>query len=77
MNLLADEGVDCQIVDRLRALGHEVFCAAESPPTTSDDALLDRQGVRSLLKTPAELTCGRPSWNDAGRKVGFCRNRPY
>lgn len=40
MNFLADEGIDRQIVDRLRAGGHEVYYAAESAPATPDDHLL-------------------------------------
>lgn len=32
MNFLADEGVDRQIVDRLRADGYDVYYTAESAP---------------------------------------------
>lgn len=37
MNLLADESVDRQIVERLRQNGHEVFYIAEVEPSISDD----------------------------------------
>lgn len=58
MNLLADEGVDRQIVDRLRALGHEVFYAAESAPAASDDALLDRANQSGALLLTADKDFG-------------------
>ncbi len=54
MNLLADEGVDRQIADRLCALGHEVFYAAESAQAASNDALLDlanQSGALLLTRT--------------------------
>ncbi|HNR97132.1 MAG TPA: DUF5615 family PIN-like protein [Anaerolineae bacterium] len=41
MNLLADESVDRQIVDRLRQDGHTVRYVAETEPGVSDDTVLD------------------------------------
>ena len=41
MKLLADEGVDRQIVDRLRQANHLVLYVAEMDPSISDDKLLD------------------------------------
>lgn len=41
MNLLADESVDRQIVDRLRQDGHAVRYVAEMEPGISDDIVLD------------------------------------
>jgi predicted nuclease of predicted toxin-antitoxin system len=58
MNFLADEGVDRQIVDRLRALGHDVFYAAESAPAASDDALLDRANQSGALLVTADRDFG-------------------
>jgi predicted nuclease of predicted toxin-antitoxin system len=49
MNFLADEGVDRQIVDRLRADGHDVYYAAESAPASSDEDLLRRANDRHAL----------------------------
>ncbi|MBN2560333.1 MAG: DUF5615 family PIN-like protein [Phycisphaerae bacterium] len=40
MNLLADESVDRQIVDRLRQDGHAVRYIAEMEPGISDDTVL-------------------------------------
>jgi len=41
VNLLADESIDRQIVDRLREDGHLVRYVAEMDPAISDDAVLD------------------------------------
>ena len=41
MNILADENLDIQMVERLREDGHSVIYVAELAPTKSDDAILD------------------------------------
>ena len=40
MKLVADEGIDRQIVERLRQDGHSVFYIAEEAPSSSDDEVL-------------------------------------
>ena len=49
MNLVADEGVERQIVEKLRQDGHAVVYVAELAPSISDDEVLqqanDRQAV--------------------------------
>ena len=40
MNLLADESIDRQIVDRLRQDGHLVHYVAEMDPGIPDDTVL-------------------------------------
>jgi predicted nuclease of predicted toxin-antitoxin system len=42
MNLLADESIDRQIVERLRQDGHRVAYVAEMAPSTPDDQVLAR-----------------------------------
>lgn len=42
MNLVADESVDAQIVERLRADGHVVPYVAEMSPSITDDEVLDQ-----------------------------------
>jgi predicted nuclease of predicted toxin-antitoxin system len=42
MNLFADEGVDRQIVQRLREEGHQVLYVAELEPSISDESILAR-----------------------------------
>lgn len=52
MKLIADEGVERQIVQQLRETGHEVFYAAESSPGVSDEWLLGSAlGAEALLLT--------------------------
>jgi predicted nuclease of predicted toxin-antitoxin system len=50
MNLLADEGVERQIVERLRRDGHTVQYIAEMEPGIPDDIVLERANrVTALL----------------------------
>jgi predicted nuclease of predicted toxin-antitoxin system len=42
MNLLADEGVERQVVERLRHDGHTVLYVAEMEPGITDDVVLER-----------------------------------
>ncbi len=52
MNLLADESVDRQIVDRLRQDGHSVLYIAEIAPSVSDAEVLSRaNALQSILIT--------------------------
>ena len=52
MNLLADESVDGQVVDRLRSAGHQVQYIAEMAPGIADDVVLDlAHRAQSLLVT--------------------------
>ena len=52
MKLLADEGVDRPIVERLRADGHDVLYVAEIEPGSSDDAVLTKAAeAKRLLLT--------------------------
>ena len=58
MNIPADEGVDRQIVDRLRVDGHDVFYAADSLPASSDDALLSLANERKAILLTADEDFG-------------------
>jgi predicted nuclease of predicted toxin-antitoxin system len=49
MNLLADESVERQIVERLRREGHEVLYVAEMEPGITDDAVLERANETAAL----------------------------
>jgi predicted nuclease of predicted toxin-antitoxin system len=52
MNLLADEGVDRQIVEQLRHDGHDVVYVAELAPSISDDAVLQQANdLQAILVT--------------------------
>jgi predicted nuclease of predicted toxin-antitoxin system len=49
MNLLADEGVDRPIVERLRQDGHEVVYIAEMSPGIDDDTILRQANDSNAL----------------------------
>jgi predicted nuclease of predicted toxin-antitoxin system len=49
MNLVADEGVDRQIVERLRADNHDVVYVAELAPSISDDEVLQQANNRQAV----------------------------
>lgn len=52
MNIVADEGIDRQIVERLRADGHHVEFIAESAPGVRDEHILAMANKqRALLLT--------------------------
>ncbi len=52
MNLLADEGVDKQIVVRLREEGYSVSYVAEMAPGISDDIVLESTGGTDFKSVP-------------------------
>jgi predicted nuclease of predicted toxin-antitoxin system len=58
MNLLADEGVERQIVERLRQDGHTVLYIAEMEPSIPDDIVLDRANEISALLLAADKDFG-------------------
>lgn len=58
MNLLFDEGVDKQIVERLRQEGHEVQYVAEIDPSISDDIVLNRANEKNALLVTADKDFG-------------------
>ena len=58
MNLLADEGVDKSVVDRLRQDGHTVRYVAEMDPGIDDGAVLHRANQHGALLITAEKDFG-------------------
>jgi len=58
MNLLADEGVDRQIVERLRQDGHQVLYVAEMEPSISDEEVLNRANEKNALLVTADKGFG-------------------
>jgi predicted nuclease of predicted toxin-antitoxin system len=49
MNFVADEGIDKQIVERLRQDGHEILYVAEMEPSISDEEVLNRANEKGAL----------------------------
>jgi len=64
MNLLADESVDRQIVERLRADGHEVLYVAEVEPSISDNVVFDRANERLALLVTGDKDFGEIVFRD-------------
>jgi predicted nuclease of predicted toxin-antitoxin system len=58
MNLLADESIDRQIVDRLRDDGHLVHYVAEMEPGIPDDAVLDLANREAAILLTADKDFG-------------------
>ncbi|HEU0143519.1 MAG TPA: DUF5615 family PIN-like protein [Nitrososphaera sp.] len=58
MNLLADEGVERQIVERLRQDGHTVLYIAEMEPGIPDDVVLERANEITALLMAADKDFG-------------------
>jgi len=58
MNLLADEGVDRQVVERLRQDGFEVLYIAEIEPSITDDVVLERANERAALLVTVDKDFG-------------------
>lgn len=70
MNLLADESVDRQIVERLRQDGHEVLYIAEMEPSIEDDVVLERANERSALLVTADKDFGELVFRDQRLTTG-------
>ena len=58
MIFLADEGIDRQIVDRLRDEGHFVQYVAEMDPGISDDSVLELANTQNALLLTADKDFG-------------------
>lgn len=58
MNFLADEGVDRQIVERLRLDNHEVLYVAEIERSISDEEVLNRANEKNALLMTADKDFG-------------------
>jgi len=58
MNLLADESVERQVIERLRRDGHEVLYIAEMEPGVTDDVVLERANETAALLITADKDFG-------------------
>lgn len=58
MNLLADESVERQIIERLRLDGHSVLSVAEMEPSIPDDAVLARANEHNALLITVDTDFG-------------------
>ena len=58
MKILADEGVDRPIVERLRQSSHQVWCVAEMEPGISDNVVLDLANQKGAILLTADKDFG-------------------
>jgi predicted nuclease of predicted toxin-antitoxin system len=70
MNFLADEGVDRQIVERLRQNGHEVPYVAEMEPGISDEEVLKRANDKNTILITADKDFGEIVFHQKLHTVG-------
>ncbi len=61
MNLVADEGVDRPVVERLRQDGHDVVYVAGLSPSVPDDEVLQPANARSAVLLTADKDFGEQS----------------
>lgn len=58
MNLVADEGVDRSVVERLRQDGHDVAYVAELSPSITDQEVLQQANARGAVLLTADKDFG-------------------
>ena len=58
MNLVANEGVERQVVERLRQDGHDVVYVAELSPSITDEEVLRQANARSAVLLTADKDFG-------------------
>ena len=58
MKIIADESIDRQIVERLRAAGHEVLFIAELDPGIDDEAVLAHSREQQAILLTADKDFG-------------------
>lgn len=76
MNILADESIDRQIVERLRADGHDVAAIAELAPSITDDEVLAMANARNALLITADKDFGELVYRLGRVSVGVVLLRP-
>ena len=70
MNLLADEGIDGSIVERLRQDGHEVLYMAEIDAGVPDEEVLRRANEKMALLVTADKDFGEMVFHQNLLSVG-------
>jgi predicted nuclease of predicted toxin-antitoxin system len=58
VNLVANEGVDHPVVERLRQEGHDVVYVAELSPSITDEEVLQQANARSAVLLTADRDFG-------------------
>ncbi|MBK8652420.1 MAG: DUF5615 family PIN-like protein [Haliscomenobacter sp.] len=75
MNFLADEGVDRQIVIRLRAEGHHVLYVAETAAGADDDTVLKMASMENRILITRDKDFGELAFRSRRAHTGIILNR--
>ncbi len=70
MNLLADEGVDRQIVTRQRQDGHDVLYAAELEPGIDDNTVFEKANRIDAVLITADKDFGEMVFRQGSVRAG-------
>ena len=63
MRIVADEGVDRQIIERLREAGHTVWAVSETFPGISDNEVFEIASREKAILLTADRDFGRITWS--------------
>lgn len=77
MRFFADEGVDLQIVNRLRKEGHDVLYAAEDIAGTDDEKILQLANQEDRILMTRDKDFGELAYRDKKVHAGIILNRLF
>jgi len=77
MRFFADEGVDKQIVSRLRKEGHDVLYVAEDIAGTDDEEILSLANKEDRILMTRDKDFGELAYRDKKVHAGIILNRLY
>jgi predicted nuclease of predicted toxin-antitoxin system len=77
MRFPADEGVDRQIVEKLRTEGHDVLYIAEIDAGISDDKVLELSNEEERILMTRDKDFGELAYRDRKVHAGIILNRLY
>ena len=77
MKFFADEGVDLQIVARLRDEGHDVWYAAEDIAGTDDEEILSLANQEERILITRDKDFGELAYRDKKVHAGIVLNRLF
>jgi len=75
MNFIADEGVDIQIVLKLRQEGHDVIYIAEMASGTDDEDILQMASEGSRILVTRDKDFGELAYRDGRAHAGIILSR--
>jgi len=69
VKIVADESVDWQVVDRLRASGHDVLFVAELAPGSDDETVLGHSREANAILLTADKDFGELVFSRASNRT--------